>query len=459
MTRISGITSKVEIIARIRAVVYDCDRFFCSGHRPSRSTLRKSSWKSWKAPASPASRAPGTRPGRMSRHRHRSPVRPGHGNQLRQWRADLGQPPRTWANPAALATVLRWLAAPTPCCFSAWRADAAQWRWAFSFLRECLPGRTACATQRPSPTGCPTARNEELRNSASNRHRIRSRHRRHPAPVRKPGGACHLPAKLHQLEKFGIHGRISTRTKRSARTRAGGLRPRRWRASAALTTKPATRTCSALAELAQPKPGVQFCPNSILQSFDTINGRITGVRVFDGNSVPACCGPTPSCWLRAAIARRSPGHWASACRSIPVKGYSITAPILDSDRAPRLSLTDESRRIVRSRLGNHRGWRERQNQWLQPEPNRGAAIAGNGLGSPARRLPISARPSIGVRVCAQPRRATCPLIGRTRVDNLFLNTGHGTLAGRLPAAPGQQSATSSQAGSRGPTFRFWIRGR
>src|SRR5690606_19025095 len=37
----------------------------------------------------------------------------------------------------------------------------------------------------------------------------------------------------------------------------------------------------------------------------------------------------------------------------PVKGYSVTIPIVKPEHAPKVSLTDESRRIVCSRLGQH----------------------------------------------------------------------------------------------------------
>jgi hypothetical protein len=49
--------------------------------------------------------------------------------------------PEPWANPSAPATILRWLGRKDAPSFRL-RADAKQWRWAASFLRECLPGRT-----------------------------------------------------------------------------------------------------------------------------------------------------------------------------------------------------------------------------------------------------------------------------------------------------------------------------
>ena len=48
-----------------------------------------------------------------------------------------------WANPSAPLKVLQWLGKEDAPLLFRFRADAAQWRWAASFLRECLPGRAA----------------------------------------------------------------------------------------------------------------------------------------------------------------------------------------------------------------------------------------------------------------------------------------------------------------------------
>ena len=47
-----------------------------------------------------------------------------------------------WANPSAPLKVLKWLAREDAPLLFRLRADARQWAWVFSFLRECTPGRT-----------------------------------------------------------------------------------------------------------------------------------------------------------------------------------------------------------------------------------------------------------------------------------------------------------------------------
>src|SRR5438067_10156927 len=47
-----------------------------------------------------------------------------------------------WANPAALAQLIKWLGREDAPLLFRLRADPAQWRWGMRFLFECLPSRT-----------------------------------------------------------------------------------------------------------------------------------------------------------------------------------------------------------------------------------------------------------------------------------------------------------------------------
>ena len=47
-----------------------------------------------------------------------------------------------WANPHAIAQILRWLGREDAPLLFRLRADTAQWRWGARFLIECLPWRT-----------------------------------------------------------------------------------------------------------------------------------------------------------------------------------------------------------------------------------------------------------------------------------------------------------------------------
>jgi D-amino-acid dehydrogenase len=112
----------------------------------------------------------------------------------------------------------------------------------------------------------------------------------------------------------------------------------------------------------------------------------------------------------------------------PAKGYSVTMPVKDARMAHQVSLTDDEYKLVFSRLGNR------------------LRIAGtaelNGYDRDLNRVRCEAIvrrveelfPGAGDATQAQfwtgLRPATpsnVPIIGRSKLANLFLNTGHGTL--------------------------------
>jgi D-amino-acid dehydrogenase len=112
----------------------------------------------------------------------------------------------------------------------------------------------------------------------------------------------------------------------------------------------------------------------------------------------------------------------------PVKGYSITAQILDPDRAPVSTLMDETYKIAITRLGD----RIRVGGMAQ--------ISGFDLSLPEKRretlafsvadLFPGAADLVGASFWSGLRPMTpdgTPIIGRSRISNLFLNCGHGTL--------------------------------
>lgn len=364
--------------------------------------------------------------------------------------------PEPWANPAAPATVLRWLGRSDAPLLFRWRADAAQWRWALSFLRECLPGRTARNTEAIANLAV-YSRNalRTLRAETGIDYQAETGGILHLFHTRRE--VAHLPAKLRQLEKLGIHGRILSADDAIALEPAlAALRPRLAGALHGLDDESgnAQLFCAGLAARAEAL-GVRFNYNTVVQSFDTINGHISGVRVLDAarragmlraDAVVLAAG-SYSPLLARPLGIRLPIY--------PVKGYSITVPILDPERAPRLSLTDESRRIVCSRLGDSlriAGTAELNGYNLDPNPARSRAIE-RWLET---HLPGTADLRHAEHWCGL-RPATpsnVPLIGRTRMENLFLNTGHGTLGWTLACGSGRAIADIVTGKHPQPDFPF-----
>ena len=122
----------------------------------------------------------------------------------------------------------------------------------------------------------------------------------------------------------------------------------------------------------------------------------------------------------------------------PLKGYSLTVPIANPDAAPLGSLTDETYKVVITRLGDS----------LRAAGT--AELTGYDHSLPSSRLKTIAHvirtlfPDAGdlnrAEGWAGLRPMTpdnVPVLGPTRYDNLFLNTGHGTLGWTLACGSGR----------------------
>ncbi len=122
----------------------------------------------------------------------------------------------------------------------------------------------------------------------------------------------------------------------------------------------------------------------------------------------------------------------------PVKGYSITAPIADAERAPVSTLLDESYKIAITRLGDRirvGGMAEISGYTNDLHPERRRTLE-HSLGSlfPGAGTPREATFWSGLRPMTPDGT---PVIGATKIDNLFLNTGHGTLGWTMACGSGQ----------------------
>jgi D-amino-acid dehydrogenase len=162
-------------------------------------------------------------------------------------------------------------------------------------------------------------------------------------------------------------------------------------------------------------------------------GRITSVETTEGlvsadAFVVAMGSHSPQ--LVAKLGMRLPVY--------PVKGYSITVPIIDADRAPVSTVMDETHKIAITRLGDRirvGGMAEIAGFDLSLNPRRRATLEHSvedlfgGAGDQSR-----ASFWCGLRPMTPDGT---PVVGRTPIGNLFLNTGHGTLGWTMAAGSGQ----------------------
>ncbi len=189
---------------------------------------------------------------------------------------------------------------------------------------------------------------------------------------------------------------------------------------------------NALAEQAQAL-GVEFRFNSRIQAIRAEAGRVTGLLV-DGQLMQAdaylLALGSYSPLLAAPLGLELPVY--------PVKGYSITVPILDASGAPESTVMDETFKVAVTRLGD------------RIRVGGTAELGGYDLTLyPARRRPLDFVVSDLFPRGGDLQRATywtglrpmtpdgTPILGGSPYANLFLNTGHGTLGWTMAAGSGQ----------------------
>jgi D-amino-acid dehydrogenase len=360
-----------------------------------------------------------------------------------------------WAQPSVLPKILRWLGREDAPLLFRPRADWAQWAWALRFLGECTPGSFerncgALAGLAAYSRECLVSLRERLGIAYDHL----SRGILHFATEARDFEA--LAQGAETLRDLGIAREVKTADeclalepalKNSLDPLAGGVY------TPTDESGDAHRFTRELAGVAA-QCGVAFRFDTPLQAIEVEQGRVTGVRLRDdrqrlsADAYVVALGSYSPLLLRP-LGIRIPVY--------PLKGYSITLPLGPAEEAaaPTVSLTDESHKIVVSRLGNRlraAGTAELGGYDTSINPVRCAAIA--------RRV-RELFPGLGavttVDNWAGLRPATpgnVPLIGRTRLPNLWLNTGHGTLGWTLACGSGRALADLVSGRRPEVAFRF-----
>ncbi|HEX4765190.1 MAG TPA: D-amino acid dehydrogenase [Lichenihabitans sp.] len=182
----------------------------------------------------------------------------------------------------------------------------------------------------------------------------------------------------------------------------------------------------ALAEICQ-RAGVRFLFGREIRSIARDGSVISGVTI-DGETLRAeryiLCFGSYSAGTAGRLGVRLPIY--------PVKGYSATVSVDGWNGAPTTSLIDETRKIGFSRLGNRlrmAGTAEFTGFDTQLSEARCATLM-DGLRDLFPSFPRERQPTLwtGLRPMTPDGR---PLIGRNRIGNLIVNSGHGTLGWTL----------------------------
>jgi D-amino-acid dehydrogenase len=343
-----------------------------------------------------------------------------------------------WAAPGIPAKALRWLFMKHAPLILRPHADMAMLRWLVAMLGNCAAERYAINKRRMVRLAeFSRDRLIELRGETGIRYDERAqgtlqlfREQKQLAGIAKDVAV--LAADNVPFEVLDTAGCIAAEPglANSVAPIAGGLRlPHD-------ETGDCFKFTSALAELAKAK-GVVFLNGRTIRRLRTDKGRISGVetdrggtdrRIETGDAYIVALG-SYSPQMVAPLGIRLPVY--------PVKGYSITVPITDAARAPVSTLLDESYKVAITRLGDRirvGGMAEISGYDFALPPQRRATLE-HSVGSLFPDAGDLSRASFWCGLRPMTPDST-PVIGPTRIPNLFLNAGHGTLGWTMACGSG-----------------------
>jgi D-amino-acid dehydrogenase len=339
-----------------------------------------------------------------------------------------------WAGPGVPVKAIKWLLMKHGPLVIRPKLDPVMWIWLLKMLRNCTSVRYAVNKSRMIPIAeysrdCLRALRSETGIHYDEREQGTLQLFRDPAQL------DHTADDIAVLKQYGVPYEVLDRdgcvgaepALAAVKDKiAGGLRlPQDETGDCHMFTQ-------ALAIEAE-KLGVRFSFNVGIEGLNADGQRITGVATSSG-------------MLQADAYVLALGSWSPrlvrplgiSLPVYPVKGYSITVPIVDPDGAPVSTVMDESYKVALTRLGN------------RIRVGGTAEISGySGKLYPARRATLDHSLTDLFPRGGDLAKATFwsglrpmtpdgpPVIGATRFGNLHLNTGHGTLGWTMACGSGR----------------------
>lgn len=361
-----------------------------------------------------------------------------------------------WANPQAPLKLLKWMGKDDAPLLFRPQFDWRQWVWGLAFLRECLPSRLApniramVRLAQYSQDTLGQMRDElgleyhQLQRGILNFYRDQDEFdgSQKAADVMRDYGLDRKVVSADEViaiepalapHRASIVGGDYTETDESGDVHAFTLQ---------------------VADRAK-KAGVEFEFSTRITRVICEDGRAAAVEVIrhdgsygriDADAFVVALGSfTPQLMRPLGI------H----CLIYPTKGYSASFPIIKPEAAPVVSLTDSKHKVVFSRLGDTlrmAGTAELSGYSRTLNPVRCQAMT-----ELARELFDGVLDFDNVSYWSGLRPSTpsnVPLIGRTRIPNLYLNTGHGTLGWTMGPGSGKAIADVISGKTPQPEFPF-----
>jgi D-amino-acid dehydrogenase len=334
-----------------------------------------------------------------------------------------------WANPSAPLKVLQWLGREDAPLLFRLRADMRQWLWGLQFLRECTPARTRHNIAQIVRLGTYSRDTlQQLRRERDIAYDERTQGILHFYTSPKEFDSAEAPAA--QMRELGCDRRVISADE-AVRLEPALRHIRPQLAGATYTAEDESGDANRFArELVRrcEEDGVRFLMSHTVTALREAGGEINHVEATDPSGRFLRIRADAYVLAMGSLSPLLAQPLGIGLPIYPAKGYSVTMPVKDASMAHQVSLTDDEYKLVFSRLGDR------------------LRIAGtaelNGYDRDLNRVRCEAIvhrveqlfPGAGDTGQAQfwtgLRPATpsnVPIIGRSKLRNLFLNTGHGTL--------------------------------
>lgn len=361
-----------------------------------------------------------------------------------------------WANAQAPLKLLKWMFRDDAPLLFRLQLDWRQWMWGLAFLRECLPGRLA-----------PNIR-AMVRLAEYSRATLR-------------GMRADLGIEYDHLERGILNFYRDSREFENSQRAAGlmrdfGVERRVVSADEIVAIEPALAPhrntivggdytpedesgdvhlfAVALAERCA-RAGVEFRYSTRVTRLIAQAGVVQGVEMIEPDGRYGALAADAYVVAMGCFSPLLLRPLGIACNVYPAKGYSATFPILKPEAAPMVSLTDSSHKVVFSRLGDRlrmAGIAELSGYSASLNTERCEAMT-----RLARELFPDALDAERVGYWSGLRPSTpsnVPMIGRSRIPNLYLNTGHGSLGWTMGVGSGRALADLLSGRRPEPEFPF-----
>ena len=351
-----------------------------------------------------------------------------------------------WANPAAPMRVLKWLGQEDAPLLFRLRPEWLQWKWGMHFLRECTPARTAYNIRQIVAIAEYSRQTlQAVRVDAGLDYDCLTRGILHFYTDQKDFDQSLPAAKL--MRDLGCP-RESISADEVVRIEPALARIRDRIVGGDFTATDESgdihKFTSGLARKAA-EAGVDFQYNTtvtrLLTEGSGASAKVAGVEIIDAEGRHTVLRADAFVMAMGSFSVQLVKPLGIDLMIYPGKGYSATYHITNPDQAPTVALTDDGYKLVVSRLGDRlrvAGTCELNGYTRELNTRRCEAITRR-----TRELFPEAcdydDPTYwtGLRPLTP---SNIPYIGKSKISNLFLNTGHGTLGWTMGCGSGRAIA-------------------